>query len=224
MEAGFIGSTTVDQQGALQKNLTFAPLNWNYLNSQVDQCYKKRLSILFPTTGDLIPHHQQIFRSNVFFSGVNIPEPDTMVPLIKDACVAREEACVSSCHCIFALRSHWINAFMVSPLMPYKWWRWVLDRPLPCCKGLTSSLCEQSCLVMDPSLRLSCEELLELPYFGEEVASWGRESERPGRRHDKGSRRRQAGVSVKNPVAMDNKSHVCSVHIYITFWACFITW
>lgn len=70
---------------------------------------------------------------------------------------------------------------------------------------------------MDPSLRLSCEELLELPYFGEEVASWGRESERPGRRHDKGSRRRQAGVSVKNPVAMDNKSYVCSVlwlHIY----------
>lgn len=65
---------------------------------------------------------------------------------------------------------------------------------------------------MDPSLRLSCEELLELPYFGEEVASWGRESERPGRRHDKGSRRRQAGVSVKNP-----KSYVCSVlrlHIY----------
>lgn len=70
---------------------------------------------------------------------------------------------------------------------------------------------------MDPSLRLSCEELLELPYFGEEVASWGRESERPGRRHDKGSRRRQAGVSVKHPIAMDNKSHVCSVlrlHIY----------
>lgn len=70
---------------------------------------------------------------------------------------------------------------------------------------------------MDPSLRLSCEELLELPYFGEEVASWGRESERPGRRHDKGSRRRQAGVSVKTPVAMDNKSYVysvCKLHVY----------
>lgn len=51
---------------------------------------------------------------------------------------------------------------------------------------------------MDPSLRLSCEELLELPYFQEEGgANWGREGERPGRRHDKGSRRRQAGVSVK---------------------------
>lgn len=118
MEAGFIGSTTVDQQGALRKDdLTFTPLNG--LNSQVDQCYKKSFSILFPTTGDLIPHHQQIFRSNVFFSGVNIPEPDTMVPLIKDARVVREEARVSCCH-IFALRSHWINAFTVSLLMPCK--------------------------------------------------------------------------------------------------------
>lgn len=92
----------------------------NKNKTQVDQCYKKSFSILFPTTGDLIPHHQQIFRSNVFFSGVNIPEPDTMVPLIKDACVAREETHVSCCHYIFALRSHWINAFTVSLLMPYK--------------------------------------------------------------------------------------------------------
>lgn len=48
---------------------------------------------------------------------------------------------------------------------------------------------------MDPSLRLSCEELLELPYFQEDGGgNWGRDGERPGRRHDKGSRRRQAGV------------------------------
>lgn len=47
---------------------------------------------LSPTAGDLIPHHQQIFRSNVFFSGVNIPEPDTMVPVRKDV---GEELCVS---------------------------------------------------------------------------------------------------------------------------------
>lgn len=51
---------------------------------------------------------------------------------------------------------------------------------------------------MDPSLRLSCEELLELPYFQEEAgASWGRDGERLGRRHDKVSRRRQAGVGMK---------------------------
>lgn len=52
---------------------------------------------------------------------------------------------------------------------------------------------------MDPSLRLSCEELLELPYFQEEGgANWGRDGERLGRRHDKASRRRQAGVSMKH--------------------------
>lgn len=62
-------------------------------------------------------------------------------------------------------------------------------------------LFEQACLVMDPSLRLSCEELLELPYFQEEVgANWGREGERTGRRHEKGSRRRQAGVSKNGNV------------------------
>ena len=56
----------------------------------------------------------------------------------------------------------------------------------------------QSCLVMDPCLRLSCEAILELPYFQEEGAlPWGREGERPGRRSDKGSRRRQAGVRIQ---------------------------
>lgn len=33
------------------------------------------------TSGDLIPRHQQVFRSNVFFSGVSIPEPDTTVQI-----------------------------------------------------------------------------------------------------------------------------------------------
>lgn len=60
---------------------------------------------------------------------------------------------------------------------------------------------------MDPSLRLSCQELLELPYFQEDAgANWGRDSERVGRRHEKGSRRRQAGVSknsVNNYITLD---------------------
>lgn len=56
---------------------------------------------------------------------------------------------------------------------------------------------------MDPSLRLSCEELLELPYFQEDGGgSWGREGERPGRRHDKGTRRRQAGVSSRGCLSL----------------------
>ncbi|PWA22365.1 hypothetical protein CCH79_00018232, partial [Gambusia affinis] len=112
--------------------------------SDVDQLY-----LIRKTLGDLIPHHQQIFRSNVFFSGVNIPEPDTMEPLERRFCGASPQA-------------------------------------------LTVM---KSCLVMDPSLRMSCGELLELPYFQDEAGNhWGREVERPGRRHDKASRRRQAGV------------------------------
>ncbi|KAL1260108.1 hypothetical protein QQF64_007935, partial [Cirrhinus molitorella] len=46
--------------------------------SDVDQ-----LHLIRQTLGDLIPRHQQVFRSNVFFSGVSIPEPDTMEPLEK---------------------------------------------------------------------------------------------------------------------------------------------
>ncbi|KAK1790124.1 hypothetical protein P4O66_013954 [Electrophorus voltai] len=44
--------------------------------SDVDQLY-----LIRRTLGDLTPRHQQVFRSNVFFSGVSIPEPDTMDPL-----------------------------------------------------------------------------------------------------------------------------------------------
>lgn len=49
---------------------------------------------------------------------------------------------------------------------------------------------------MDPAERLTCEELLELPYFQDESGvGWGRESDRPMRRHEKGARRRVPGVS-----------------------------
>ncbi|XP_024133450.1 cyclin-dependent kinase-like 1 isoform X6 [Oryzias melastigma] len=110
---------------------------------------------------DLIPHHQQIFRSNVFFSGVSIPEPDSTEPLEKRFQGASPQA-----------------------LQVMK-----------------------SCLVMDPSLRLSCEELLELPYFQEEAGiGWGREAERPGRRFDRGSRRRHAGAQYLPQLLHSNVS------------------
>ncbi|KAM6973080.1 cyclin-dependent kinase-like 1 isoform 2-T2 [Aplochiton taeniatus] len=122
-------------------------LNGNPLwpgRSDVDQLY-----LIRRTLGDLIPRHQQVFRSNVFFSGVSIPEPDTTEPLEN--------------------RFHGVSPHALTVM--------------------------KSCLVMNPSLRLSCEEILELPYLQEEGgANWGREGERPGRRHDKGTRRRQPGV------------------------------
>ncbi|XP_022534793.1 cyclin-dependent kinase-like 1 isoform X2 [Astyanax mexicanus] len=110
---------------------------------------------------DLIPRHQQVFRSNVFFSGVSIPEPDTMEPLEK--------------------RFHGASPHAIAVM--------------------------KSCLVMDPAGRLSCEELLELTYFQEEGgAGWGREVERPGRRHERGTRRRMPGMQYLPQLPSSNIS------------------
>ncbi|XP_077180231.1 cyclin-dependent kinase-like 1 [Paroedura picta] len=44
--------------------------------SDVDQLY-----LIRRTLGDLIPRHQQVFSMNQFFSGVRIPDPESMEPL-----------------------------------------------------------------------------------------------------------------------------------------------
>ncbi|KFO05805.1 Cyclin-dependent kinase-like 1, partial [Balearica regulorum gibbericeps] len=44
--------------------------------SDVDQLY-----LIRRTLGDLIPRHQQVFSTNQFFSGVRIPDPESMEPL-----------------------------------------------------------------------------------------------------------------------------------------------
>lgn len=44
--------------------------------SDMDQVY-----LIRKTLGDLIPHHYQIFKSNEFFAGVSMPEPDTFESL-----------------------------------------------------------------------------------------------------------------------------------------------
>nr|XP_020461232.1 cyclin-dependent kinase-like 1 isoform X1 [Monopterus albus]XP_020461233.1 cyclin-dependent kinase-like 1 isoform X1 [Monopterus albus]XP_020461234.1 cyclin-dependent kinase-like 1 isoform X1 [Monopterus albus] len=124
--------------------------------SDVDQLY-----LIQKTLGDLIPRHRQVFRSNLFFSGVSIPEPDATEPLER--------------------HFHGVSPHALQVM--------------------------KSCLVMDPSLRLSCEELLELPYFQEEGGgNWGRECERPGRRQDKGFRRRQAGAQYLPQLPNNNIS------------------
>nr|XP_015196124.1 PREDICTED: cyclin-dependent kinase-like 1 [Lepisosteus oculatus] len=106
---------------------------------------KDPLCVSDPTPpGDLIPRHQQVFRSNVFFSGVSIPEPDTTEPLEK--------------------RYHSASPQALAVL--------------------------KSCLVMDPALRLTCEELLELPYF---ESQGGEEEGGAGRRQERGTRRRAPG-------------------------------
>ncbi|KAJ7345319.1 hypothetical protein JRQ81_001269 [Phrynocephalus forsythii] len=77
--------------------------------SDVDQLY-----LIRRTLGDLIPRHQQVFSTNQFFSGVRIPDPESM-----------------------------------------------------------------GCLHMDPAERLTCEQLLQHPYFdGVRDVELGRERER----------------------------------------------
>ena len=44
--------------------------------SDVDQLY-----LIRKTMGDLLPRHITVFKTNEFFSGVNIPEPETSEPL-----------------------------------------------------------------------------------------------------------------------------------------------
>ena len=64
---------------------------------------------LWIPVGDLIPRHQQVFRSNVFFSGVSIPEPDTMVTPHHTTQLrsmrTSESVCVCVCVCVWESRS-----------------------------------------------------------------------------------------------------------------------
>ena len=82
--------------------------------SDVDQLY-----LMKKTLGDLIPRHIDIFRSNQFFRGINIPECDRREPL----------------------EAKYGNA--------------------------SASALEflRGCLVMEPSHRLKCDELMEHEYF-----------------------------------------------------------
>uniref|UniRef100_A0A673SWP7 Cyclin dependent kinase like 4 n=1 Tax=Suricata suricatta TaxID=37032 RepID=A0A673SWP7_SURSU len=50
--------------------------------SDVDQLY-----LIIRTLGKLIPRHQSIFKSNQFFHGISIPEPEDMVNLLSLGCV-----------------------------------------------------------------------------------------------------------------------------------------
>ncbi|XP_005987945.1 cyclin-dependent kinase-like 1 [Latimeria chalumnae] len=73
--------------------------------SDVDQLY-----LIRKTLGDLIPRHQQVFSSNLFFTGVSIPEPDGTEPLdmrfvnissqalsLMKACLAMDPGARQSC-------------------------------------------------------------------------------------------------------------------------------
>lgn len=77
------GKSDVDQLYLIRKTLGRPLMGSIKPNTTTDVM---KLMILFLISGDLIPRHQQVFRSNVFFSGVSIPEPDTMVRTPVLAC------------------------------------------------------------------------------------------------------------------------------------------
>ncbi|XP_043930228.1 cyclin-dependent kinase-like 1 isoform X1 [Protopterus annectens] len=123
--------------------------------SDVDQLY-----LIRKTLGDLIPRHQQVFSSNQFFSGVSIPEPDSMEPLSMK----------------FPNIPHHATAFM---------------------KG---------CLHMDPSSRLTCEQLLEHPYFDSfnEDGDLEREQERIAKKRGRQTRKQLPGLQYLPQLTSSN--------------------
>ncbi|XP_074854612.1 cyclin-dependent kinase-like 1 isoform X2 [Carettochelys insculpta] len=133
--------------------------------SDVDQLY-----LIRRTLGDLIPRHQQVFSSNQFFSGVQIPDPENKEPLeVK------------------------------FPNISYP--------ALGLMKG---------CLHMDPAERLTCEQLLQHPYFDSmrEAADLGKEHEKATRKPTRPTRKHMPGLQYLPQLtssnilpALDNKKY-----------------
>ncbi|XP_032631605.1 cyclin-dependent kinase-like 1 [Chelonoidis abingdonii] len=132
--------------------------------SDVDQLY-----LIRRTLGDLIPRHQQVFSTNQFFSGVQIPDPENKEPLELK----------------FPNTSYTALGLM---------------------KG---------CLHMDPAERLTCEQLLQYPYFDSmREADLGREHEKVARKPTRTTRKHMPGLqhlpqltSSSILPALDNKKY-----------------
>uniref|UniRef100_A0A8C3WTA7 cyclin-dependent kinase n=1 Tax=Catagonus wagneri TaxID=51154 RepID=A0A8C3WTA7_9CETA len=140
--------------------------------SDVDQLY-----LIRKTLGDLIPRHQQVFSTNQYFSGVEIPDPEDMEPLE-----------------------------LKFPNISYP--------ALGLLKG---------CLHMNPAERLTCEQLLQHPYFDgiRETGDLTKEREKP-RKTLRQSRKHRCFTQVSKfqylpqltsssiLPALDNKKYYCN--------------
>lgn len=126
--------------------------------SDVDQLY-----LIRKTLGDLTLHHQQVYSSNLYFSGVIIPEPDAVEPLCaKFPEISSEELDLMT-----------------------------------------------ACLVMDPSGRQTCEELLGQPFFHsfhEDMNFNLKEHEKTSRKHEKGQRKKNQGLQHLPQLTSSNLS------------------
>ena len=102
----------------------------------------------------------QVFSSNAFFKGMTIPKPDRTEPL--------EEKLPTASHLAMAFLHVRLRSYILPP------------RYSPTCYVIDSHH-TQGCFHMDPNERLTCDELLQHPYFDRyEVHS---ESRRPNNRH-----------------------------------------
>ncbi|PWA29642.1 hypothetical protein CCH79_00007964 [Gambusia affinis] len=113
--------------------------------SDMDQLY-----LIRKTLGDLIPRHQQVFSNNQFFCGVSIPEPTEMEPL--------EQKYPNLSHQTLSLMK------VRPPLFKLKVTSCFGNRA-PGCFSFSRVFTPQGCLRVDPSERLTCEQLLRHPYF-----------------------------------------------------------
>nr|XP_051678786.1 cyclin-dependent kinase-like 1 isoform X3 [Oryctolagus cuniculus] len=136
--------------------------------SDVDQLY-----LIRKTLGDLIPRHQQVFSTNQYFSGVQIPNPEALEPL----------------ELRFPNISH--------PAL-----------------GLL-----KGCLHMDPAQRLTCEQLLQHPYFDSirETRELAKDHDKPTRKNLRQSRKHLPGLQYLPQLtsssilpALDKKKYYCN--------------
>ncbi|KAJ6654009.1 hypothetical protein lerEdw1_007518 [Lerista edwardsae] len=139
--------------------------------------------------GDLIPRHQQVFSTNQFFSGVRIPDPESMEPLEMK----------------FPTISYSALGLMKGA---------VSVRP-----DLSVLFQTQGCLHMDPAERLTCEQLLQHSYFDsvrevelgkERERSITRKPSRPVRKHVPGLQYLPQLTNSNILPALDSKKYHCS--------------
>ncbi|XP_047466220.1 cyclin-dependent kinase-like 1 isoform X1 [Mugil cephalus] len=107
--------------------------------SDMDQLY-----LIRKTLGDLTPRHQQVFSNNQFFCGVSIPEPQEMV---------RQH-----------LECQFKSGKRLMKSLRFRFLQEPLEQKYPNLSHQALSLMK-GCLRMDPSERLTCEQLLQHPYF-----------------------------------------------------------
>ncbi|XP_011383992.1 cyclin-dependent kinase-like 1 isoform X1 [Pteropus medius] len=173
--------------------------------SDVDQLY-----LIRKTLGDLIPRHQQVFSTNQYFSGVKIPDPEDME--VKEVIrkkiwkshleVVRKGACETG-----------IGRLFQEPL----------ELKFPNISYPALGLLK-GCLHMNPAERLTCEQLLQHPYFDSirEIGDLAKDHDKPTRKTLRQSRKYRCFTEASKLQylpqltsssilpALDNKKYYCN--------------